>query len=63
MKTIKVKLPEKIYSQLDILVKEGWFPSHGDIVAQALRRFLDSHRPELMEKFILEDIEWGLHGK
>ena len=63
MKTLKVKLPEKVYTQLDILVKEGWFPSHEDIVAQALRRFLDSHRPELMEQFVLEDIEWGLHGK
>ena len=63
MKTVEVKLSEEIYCQLDALVKEGWFSSHEDVIAQALQRFLDSHRPELMEKFILEDVEWGLHAK
>jgi predicted nucleic acid-binding protein len=30
---------------------------------EALRRFLDVHRPELLERFIREDVEWGLHGE
>jgi len=34
-----------------------------DLIADALRRFLDTHRPELMERYILEDVEWGLHGE
>jgi hypothetical protein len=25
---------------------------------EAIRRFLEAHRPELMERFIREDIEW-----
>jgi hypothetical protein len=29
---------------------------------EAIRRYLDSHRPDLMEKFIRDDVEWGLHG-
>jgi hypothetical protein len=27
-----------------------------------LRRFLDSHRGDLMQDLIREDVEWGLHG-
>ena len=28
-----------------------------------LRRYLESHSAELAEKFIREDVQWGLHGK
>ena len=31
-----------------------------DIFSEAIRRYLDSHRPDLMEKFIRDDVEWGL---
>jgi Arc/MetJ-type ribon-helix-helix transcriptional regulator len=62
MKTIQVKIPDELYRQMDTLVKEGWFRSQEDVIDEALRRFLESHRPELMEKFIREDVEWGLHG-
>ena len=34
----------------------------GQAVIEALRRFLDSHRPELVESQILADVQWGLHG-
>ena len=33
-----------------------------DLFAEAIRRFLDTHRPELMEKYIRDDVEWGLYG-
>jgi len=63
MKTIKVRIPDKLYEQIEILVKEGWFRSQEDIVDEALRRFLAVNRPELLKQFILEDVEWGLGGK
>jgi Arc/MetJ-type ribon-helix-helix transcriptional regulator len=62
MKNVRAKISEELYRQLDTLVKEGWFPSREEVVKLALQRFLDSHRPELMEKAILEDVEWGLRG-
>lgn len=31
-------------------------------VLDALRRFLESHREELMEDSIRQDLEWGLTG-
>jgi ribonuclease BN (tRNA processing enzyme) len=36
--------------------------STGDVVLDAPRRFVELHRTELMEGFIREDVEWGLHG-
>jgi Arc/MetJ-type ribon-helix-helix transcriptional regulator len=63
MKTIRAKLPDKLYQQVDALVKQCWFGSHDDIVNQALRRFLEHHRPEDLEKMFRDDVEWGLHGK
>jgi Arc/MetJ-type ribon-helix-helix transcriptional regulator len=62
MKTIQMEIPDQLYKNAMALVKEGWFRDEKDVFSEAVRRFLDSHRPELMEKFALEDLEWGLHG-
>jgi len=61
--TIQMTLPPRVYEQVRALVADGWFLDENDVVFEALRRFLDAHRPELMERFIREDVEWGLHGK
>ena len=63
MKSICAQLPDHVYQELKSLVNKGWFKSEDDIILEALRRFLDTHKIELMEKFVREDVEWGLHGK
>ena len=63
MKTIQTEVPEQLYKMAQMLVKEGWFRDEKDIFSEAIRRFLDTHRPDLMEKFIRNDVEWGLHGQ
>ena len=63
MKTIQTEVPEQLYKMAQVLVKEGWFRDEKDIFSEAIRRFLDAHRPELMEKFVREDVEGGLHAK
>ena len=63
MKTIEMEIPDQLYKKATYLVKEGWFKEEKDIFSEAIRRFLDSHRPELIEKFMLDDVEWGLHGR
>lgn len=62
MKTIQTEIPEQLYEKAEALVKEGWFRDEKDIFSEAIRRFLDTHRAELMEKFIRDDVEWGLHS-
>ena len=63
MKAICTELPDQLYQEVRILVEKGWFRNEDDIILEALRRFLDTHKVELMEKFIREDVEWGLHGE
>lgn len=63
MKTLQAELPDKLYEQLKLLVKDGWFIDEKSVITEALRRFLETHKSELMEKFLREDIEWGLRGK
>jgi Arc/MetJ-type ribon-helix-helix transcriptional regulator len=62
MGTIKAEIPEQLYKKAESLVKEGWFRNEEDIFSEAIRRFLETHPSELMEKFVREDVEWGLHG-
>ena len=61
--TIEVELPPKLADQAISYVEEGWAVSLNELMAEALRRFLDSHDPQVMEQFLKEDIAWGLYGK
>ena len=63
MKTVQTEIPEELYKEAEFLIKEGWFRDEGELFSEALRRFLDTRRSDLMEKFIRGDVEWGLHGK
>ena len=63
MKKIQTEVPEQLYRRAQVLVKEGWFRDEQNIFSEAISRFLDAHRPELIEKFVREDVEWGLRGK
>ena len=63
MKTLNIECPDALADRLDDLVREGWVVDPRAAVVEALRRFLDSHRPELIESQPLADVEWGLHGR
>jgi hypothetical protein len=57
-------IAEKIkFRQIKALIDEGWFTNEKDVITEALRQFFENHKPELMPKFIREDVEWGLYGK
>jgi len=62
MKTIHTEVPELLYKKAEALVKEGWFRDEKEIFSEAIRRFLDTHQSKLMDNFIRDDVEWGLHG-
>jgi Arc/MetJ-type ribon-helix-helix transcriptional regulator len=63
MKTLQTAVPDKLYEKIMVLIDEGWYNDEKDIVNEALRRFLDTHKPEIIERLIREDVEWGLRGK
>lgn len=60
---IEAEIPVQLFAEMQSLVEKGWFRSVDDVVLDALRRFLESHREELMEGLLREDVAWGLHGR
>jgi len=62
IQTVQTQLPSSLLAQTETLVKGGWFQSLDEVLASALRKFLDSHREDLLEEFIRDDVEWGLGG-
>jgi len=62
MGTVKTEIPDQLHKKAEALVKEGWFRDEKDIFSEAIRRFLETHQSDLMEKFVRDDVEWGLHG-
>jgi len=60
--TIRADVPVRLLTEMQMLIEAGWFRDLDELMSDALRRFVESHRSELMERFILEDVEWGLYG-
>jgi Arc/MetJ-type ribon-helix-helix transcriptional regulator len=62
MKTVHAKITDKLDRAIELLVERGWYSNRDEVIREAIRRFLNAHRPELMERFVHEDVEWGLRG-
>lgn len=60
--TVKTEVPIRLLTEMRMLVEAGWFRDLDDLMLDALRRFVESRRTDLMERFIQEDVEWGLRG-
>lgn len=62
MTVIEAKLPDELAARAHSFVEHGWAPDFNGLLAEALRRFLESHSAMLSESFLKADVEWGLHG-
>ena len=62
MKFVQTEIPDGLYRKAQDLIEDGWFRDEQDLFLEAIRRYLDAQRPELMEQFVREDVEWGLRG-
>lgn len=60
--TIQTELPDELVTQARALIAEGWAGNLDELLADALRRYLESHSSQLTESFIREDVAWGLRG-
>jgi Arc/MetJ-type ribon-helix-helix transcriptional regulator len=63
MKTIEAEISDGLDQAIDALIQRGWYASRDQVLQEALRRFLESHQPDLMERFVRQDVEWGLRGE
>jgi Arc/MetJ-type ribon-helix-helix transcriptional regulator len=60
--TIAAEIPTRLLGEMKSLVDAGWFRDLDELVLEALRRYVESHRADLLEEFVREDVEWGLRG-
>jgi hypothetical protein len=60
---IEAELPAELAAQARAYVAAGWARDFNELLAESLRRFLESHEASLTESFVKEDVEWGLRGK
>ena len=51
-----------LWQQAQTLIQQGWVASMDELIAESVRRYLESHAEALSERFLREDLEWGLHG-
>ena len=63
MSTVTVELPDELASELERVVKSGWFADENEAVGTALREFLAGSRYTLQERQQLDDIAWALAAK
>ena len=63
MTTLQTQLPDQLFQQAQYLVQQGWMANIDELIAEAMRRYLESHREAMTEQFIKEDVDWGLHGQ
>ncbi len=59
---IDARLPAALADQARAFVAEGCATDLDELLAEALRRFLESHAPELTYAYMKEDVQWGLRG-
>lgn len=60
MTTVQAHIPDLLAKQAQALVARGWVGNLDQLIAESLRRYLESHQEALTEGFIREDVEWGL---
>lgn len=63
MSLIQTEVPERLVQQANHLVELGWANNMQELIVESLRRYLESHPENLQEQFLVDDVEWGLHGK
>lgn len=60
--TATIALPPRLQEQARVYIQQGWAPDLNTLIVEALRRYLETHQMELIEHFLWQDVEWGLHG-
>jgi hypothetical protein len=60
---IQAKLPSELTERARVFVDDGWATNFDELLGEALLRYLESHAGDLTEKYVMDDVRWGLHGR
>jgi hypothetical protein len=64
MKTpVHAQLPQELVDEARAFIKDGGAPDLDTLIAESLRRYLESHSAAMTEAFVRDDVKWGLHGR
>jgi hypothetical protein len=63
MTTLQAQIPDQLLKKAQYLVNQGWITNMDELIAEAMRRYLESHREAMSEQFVREDVDWGLNGQ
>jgi len=63
MTSLHTQVPDRLFQQAQALIERGWAGSMESLVAESLRRYVESHQEAMAEAFLREDVQWGLHGQ
>ncbi len=63
MTTVQIQIPDQLLQQARYWVQQGWVANMDELISESMRRYLESHRESMTERFIREDVDWGLHGQ
>ena len=63
MPTVHADVPDQLWRQANTMVERGWVNNLDTLIADSLRRYIESHQEAMTEQFIREDVEWALRGK
>ena len=63
METIPARVTGRLIVEMDELIKEGWYANRSELIRDAIRQMVKRVKIQMLEQFMKEDVEWGLHGK
>jgi Arc/MetJ-type ribon-helix-helix transcriptional regulator len=61
MTTLQTQISDQLLQQAQYLVEQGWVANMDELITESMRRYLESHLETMSERFIREDVDWGLH--
>ncbi len=60
---IQTEIPDQLWQQAQYRVQQGWVANRDELITESVRRYLESPLETMNERFIREDVDWGLHGQ
>jgi len=63
MKTVPAKLTNRIVTEMEELIKQGWYANKSELIRDAIRELVKKQKVAQLESAIKEDIQWGLYDR
>lgn len=63
METVPAKLTKRIVTEMEDMIKQGWYANKSELIRDAIRELIKKQKVTQLESAIKEDIQWGLYGK